>query len=61
MRRQRKTRLSDTELRAMGLTPNLVTRWVRSADSPDVRKKFGPNLISSTVTNEDTRGEGVLS
>ena len=40
MRCQRKNRLSDTELRALGLTPNLVSRKARSAASPDARKNL---------------------
>jgi hypothetical protein len=66
MRRQRKTRLSDTELRAMGLTSGLVIRKVRSADSPAARKKFTCGLtIQDDFTNNDEfrrqnrGGEGV--
>jgi hypothetical protein len=50
MRRQRKRCLSSTELRAIGLTPDLVIRKVRDAGSPDAQKNLVP----------DTRGRGCL-
>ena len=52
MKRERKKNLTAAELRSAGLTPDLVTRKVRSAGDPDARKKFLQYLTSNTTNSE---------
>jgi hypothetical protein len=58
MRRQRKTRLSGTELRAMGLTPGFVVRWIRGPGRipPDARNFLSTVSLIKVMLAKEPRG-----
>ena len=59
MRREQQKKLSTTDLKAMGLTPDLVVRKVRGARRPGARKKFVQSLTRNTTESETTGGHAV--
>ncbi len=59
MKREHRKKLTASELRAAGVSREIVVRRIRRVeeDPPDARKKFAHNFTGSTVDNESTGGE----
>jgi hypothetical protein len=62
VKREYKKILTASELRAVGVSREIIVRRIRriEEDPPGARQKFAHSLTRSTVDNESTGGERIV-